>query len=144
MQKFSVGVHRRRGANTLESLNTDIYSDYYFIISLKDRLKFYTIKFSIRFFFMKCNLKCGLFFSPSTILVLSLLRACCKKWIMMLIFGRHGILIFSCLLFVLFDLFFQITEYWLKRQNLMVSIIEQHYGWFGDFIPKIICFKKNI
>ena len=62
--KFSVGVHRRRGANTLESLNTDIYSDYYFIIFFKDRLKFYTIKFSIRFFFMKCNLKFGLFFPP--------------------------------------------------------------------------------
>ena len=28
--------------------------------------------------------------------------------------GRHGILIFSCLLFVLFDFFFQITESWLK------------------------------
>ena len=34
--------------------------------------------------------------------------------------GQDGILIFSCLLFVLFDFFFQITESWLKRQNLMV------------------------
>ena len=35
----------------------------------------------------------------------------------MVIDGRHGILIFYCLLFVLFDFFFKITESWWKRKT---------------------------
>ena len=60
--------------------------------------------------------------------------------------GRHGNLIFSCLLFVLFDFFFQITESWLKIQNLIVWFDLYHWAtlWLvWGFFPKNFCFKKK-
>ena len=39
--------------------------------------------------------------------------------------GQHGILIFSCLLFVLFE-----------KTNTDIFVIMLHYGRFGDLLPK--------
>ena len=44
------------------------------------------------------------------------------------LFGRYGILIFSCSLFVLFDLFFQNHGILMEKENLIFLIDPYHYA----------------
>ena len=46
--------------------------------------------------------------------------------------GRHGILIFSCLLLVLFEKICSIKTWWF----CLIPMIVLHYGCFGDFFSK--------
>ena len=55
-------------------------------------------------------------------------------------YGRYGILIFSCLLFFLFEKICNIKTWWF----CLIPIIVLHYGCFGDFFPKIICNQQVV
>ena len=58
----------------------------------------------------------------------------------LLFLGRHGILIFSCLLFVLFEKICSIKTWWF----CLIPIIVLHYGCVGDFFPRIICIQQVV